>query len=514
MFERYTQKARRTIFFARYEASQFGSNSIETEHLLLGLLREDQELACRIGLRLSAIASIREEIEKSRPRGEKVPTSVEMPLSQQSKRILAYAAEEAGWISGIYVGTEHLLLGILREKDCYAARKLNEHGVDLEKAREKAVETKEEKAAATDPPEKATARFYKSTPSGGPILNRHRDSGEEESSLLSEFLGDVGREASEGKLDPLIGREAELDRVIEILCLRSRNNPVLIGETGVGKSALVEGLALLIASGEAPARLQAKRILALDLPTLVTVLSASRQFEDRVNAAVRDLEQMQDAIFYVEGLFVSTGERTLGAAKILKPLLDRGALQCIAAALPAEHQKWVEREPWLDEHFYAVAVPPPGEADAIKILLTIKKRYEDFHGVTYSDEALKHAVYYSERFLPKRHLPDKAIDLIDEAGAAAAVRRSQLPEEVTEVKKRLKLARGRLENAVASHEFEKARLYDQEEQNEREKLLALEEQYHLGPGSAGTVGVEEIENVLARWTNMPIENIRQERRKA
>lgn len=478
--------ARRVIFFARYEASQLGAREIGSEHLLLGLLREDHALTRLIGLPPTALHSMREEIARERPPGEKIPGSVALPLSQESKRILAFAAKEAERLSDKHIGTEHLLLGILREQQGLAAPILSRRGIRLEEVREKLFQAKNEKITPLRP----------------------------ETSLLGEFLHDVTSEAEEQKLDPLIGREAELGRVVEILCFRSRNNPVLVGEAGVGKSALVEGLAMRIAAGEVPERLADKRILTFDLVSLVAVLSATRFSEERMQAAMRELERMRDAILYIEGLFAFAGGTTLGAAKLLKPLLDRGAVQCIAAARPAEYQRWGEREPWLKEYFYPVEIPPPGEADAIKILQTIKKRYEDYHGVHFSEEALRHAVYYSEKFLPRGHLPDKAIDLIDEAGAAVTIRRSQVPQEVAEARKRLKAATHRLENAIGSQEFDKANLYDTEQRDEEKKLRALEEKYHLGPGNIVMVGVEEIENILARWTNIPLETIRQQRRKA
>jgi ATP-dependent Clp protease ATP-binding subunit ClpC len=505
MFERYTEKARRTIFFARYEASQAGSTTIESEHLLLGLLREDQGLTRRVGLGENTLHSVRAEIEREKPAREKIETSVELPLSDESKRILACAAEESERMADSQIGTEHLLLGILRESNCLAARILNGHGVQLEEARERLVDAKKKELSA--PPGEGSVRAARLSPSGDVRTERP-----ERSSLLSEFVGDVGHDAAEGKLDPLIGREAQLDRVVEILCMRSRNNPVLVGEAGVGKSALVEGLALRIEAGEVPERLQGKRILTFDLGSLVAVLSATRLSEERMRAAMQELERMKGAIVYIEGLFA--GATTPNLPRILKPPLDRAEIQCLAAALPAEFRKWTEREPWLNEHFYAVEIPAPSEADAIKILHTIKNRYAMFHGVAYSDEAIEHAVYYSQKFLPKGHLPDKAIDLIDEAGAAVAVHRDKLPREVAEVQKRLKAVMARLENAIACHEFEKARGYSEAERKEREKLRALEQKYRVGAGSSGAVGVEEIEDVLSRWTNIPVETIRQERRKA
>lgn len=448
MFERYSEKAHRAVFFARYEANRIGSQTIESEHIFLSLMSESAELATRLGVPHQFLLTVRGEIEQEKPHRQNPTTSIEMLLSEESKRILDYAIEEADRMGSEHVEAEHLLLGILREKDCYAARLLSKRGINLAEAREKLAESGSRDTCVGE-------MEFPSPPAakGG--------------TLLSEFLDDIGHDAVEGKLDPIIGRETQLERVIEILCLRSRNNPVLVGEPGVGKSALVEGLALRIADGDVPERLADKRIVTFDLGSLVAVLSATRRYEERVKASMQELECMAGVIVYIEGLFA--GGRTLGLPRVIKPLLDRGAIQCIAAALPAEHHKWMEREAWLKEYFYSVEIPPPDENDAIRILLTIKNRYEQFHGVTYSEESLKHAVFYSEKFLPKGHLPDKAIDLIDDAGAAVAVRRS---------------GSSRHGNGPS------------------------------GPNGAETVGVEEIEDVLSRWTNIPLEKIRKERRKA
>ncbi len=500
MFERYTEKARRVIFFARYEASNFGSPYIESEHLLLGLLREDQGLTRRIGLGENPLYAIRAMIEREKPPSETTGPSGEIPLSEEGRNVLRFGAEESERMADSHIGTEHLLLGILREKNCLAARLLNERGIQLEAARQKLVEAK--KKELSEPPGELSPQA-----SG---FTRPSEAGRRgQSSLLSEFVGDVGHDAAEGKFDPLIGREEQLDRVVGILCMRSRNNPVLVGEAGVGKSALVEGLALRIEAGEVPERLEGKRILTFDLGSLVAVLSATRLSEERMKTAMRDLERMKGAVVYIEGLFA--GGTTPNLPRILKPPLDRGEVQCIAAASPAEYSKWMEREPWLKEHFYSVEIPAPSEADAIRILHTIKKRYEQFHGVVYSEEALENAVYYSQRFLPKGQLPDKAIDLMDEAGTAVAVRRERLPEEMAQAQKRIKLVVQCMEEAIVRHEFEKARSYSEEEKRERENLKALAKKYNFTPATTGSVGVEDIEEVLSRWTNIPIETIRKER---
>jgi ATP-dependent Clp protease ATP-binding subunit ClpC len=486
MFERYTEKARRVIFFARYEASQFGSPYIETEHLLLGLLREDKALTNRFLRSHASIESIRKQIEVRTTIREKVSTSVDLPLSQECKRILAYAAEEAERLSNKHIGTEHLLLGLLREEKCLAAEILHERGLRLSTIRDELARAQNEKVPSRS----------------------------KETSLLSEFSRDLTQAALEGALDPLIGRENELERVIQILCRRTKNNPVLIGEPGVGKTAIVEGLAQRIADGSVPSFLADKRILALDLSLIVAGTKYRGQFEERLKTIMKELMESQNAIIFIDELHTLVGagsaEGSLDAANILKPALSRGEIQCIGATTPAEYRKSIERDRSLERRFQAVKVPPPSEEDAIKILFGIKERYEKFHAVTYADEALRSSVYHSSRYIPDRFLPDKAVDLIDEAGARVKLRQSSLPEEMIDVQKRIKFVVHRMENAIAAHEFEKARFYSEEERKERENLRMLREKYNIDETAMGLVGREDIEEVVARWTGVPVTSIKEE----
>ena len=411
MFERYTEKARRVIFFARYEASQFGSPYIETEHLLLGLLREDKALTNRFLRSHASVESIRKQIEGHTTIREKVSTSVDLPLSNECKRVLAYAAEEAERLSHKHIGTEHLLLGLLREEKCFAAEILHERGLRLSTIREELARSSQEK------------------------LSR---SGSASLPLLSEFSRDLTQAAMDTQLDPLVGRENELERVIQILCRRTKNNPVLIGEPGVGKTAIVEGLAQRIADGEVPSFLADKRILALDLSLIVAGTKYRGQFEERLKTIMKELMESQNCVIFIDELHTLVGagsaEGSLDAANILKPALSRGEIQCIGATTPGEYRKSIEKDPgrWSGR-FQVVKVPPPNEADATKILFGIKDRYEKFYAVTYTDDAINFAVSHSNRYIPDRFLPDKAIDLVDEAGARVKLRQTSLPEEITEV---------------------------------------------------------------------------------
>jgi len=487
MFERYTEKARRVIFFARYEASQFGSPYIESEHLLLGLLREDKALTNRFLRSHASIESIRKQVEGRTTIRDKVSTSVDLPLSQECKRVLAYATEEAERLSHKHIGTEHLLLGLLREDKCFAAEILHERGLRLSALREELSRVQNDKLTSTRA---------------------------KETSLLTEFSRDLTQAAMENQLDPLIGRENELERAIQILCRRTKNNPVLIGEPGVGKTAIVEGLAQRIADGDVPSFLADKRILALDLSLIVAGTKYRGQFEERLKTIMKELMEAQTAIIFIDELHTLVGagsaEGSLDAANILKPTLSRGEIQCIGATTPAEYRKSVEKDRSLERRFQAIKVPPPTEAEAIKILFGIKDRYEKFHAVTYTDEALHAAVYHSSRYIPDRFLPDKAVDLIDEAGARVKLRQSSLPEEMIDVQKRIKFVVHRMENAIANHEFEKARFYSDEERKERENLRLLREKYNIDETAMGVVTAGDIEEVVSRWTGVPVTAIKEE----
>ena len=416
MFERYTEKARRVIFFARYEASQFGSPYIETEHLLLGLLREDKALANRFLRSHAAIESIRKQIEAHTTIREKVSTSVDLPLSHECKRVLAYGAEEAERLNHKHIGTEHLLLGLLREEKCFAAEILHERGLRLSQVREEIQRSSSEKVASNRP---------------------------KESSLLAEFSRDLTQAAMDGSLDPLIGRDYELERVVQILCRRTKNNPVLIGEPGVGKTAIVEGLAQRIADGDVPSFLADKRILALDLSLIVAGTKYRGQFEERLKTIMKELMENQNAIIFIDELHTLVGagsaEGSLDAANILKPALSRGEIQCIGATTPGEYRKSIEKDRSLERRFQAVKVPPPTESDAIRILFGIKERYEKFHAVAYTDEAIESAVHTSTRFIPgslparQGHRSDRRSRRARQAAPDHAARRSGRHPEAHQV---------------------------------------------------------------------------------
>ena len=487
MFERYTEKARRVIFFARYEASQYGSPYIETEHLLLGLMREDKALANRFLRSHGSIESIRKEIESRITIRERISTSVEVPLSQECKRILNFAAEEAERLGHKHVGTEHLLLGILREEKCFSAEILSERGLRLSSLREELTRNAGEKVQ----------------------VNRAK-----ETSLLAEFSRDLTQAALEGQLDPLVGRDKEVERVIQILCRRTKNNPVLIGEPGVGKTAIVEGLAQRIADSDVPPFLADKRILSLDLSLIVAGTKYRGQFEERLKTIMKELMENQSAIIFIDELHTLVGagsaEGSLDAANILKPALSRGEIQCLGATTPSEYRKSVEKDRSLERRFQTVKVSSPNEEESIAVLQGVRERYEKFHAVSYTDGAIQYAVYLSSRYIPDRFLPDKAIDLIDEAGARVKLRQATLPDEVAEIQKRVKFITHRMETAIANHEFEKARFYSEEERKEKENLRQLRERLKLDDSTTGIVTREDIEEVVSRWTGVIVTTIKED----
>jgi ATP-dependent Clp protease ATP-binding subunit ClpC len=463
MFERYTEKARRVIFFARYEASQFGAPAIEPEHLLLGLMREDKTLTGRFFPRAQvSIESIRKEIEGRTLLREKISTSVELPLAPETKHVLAFAHEESDRLQHRHIGTEHLLLGLLREERSMAAEILYERGLRLNAVRDEIA-----RQSGSD----ARASQKKDTPH------------------LVEFSRDLTDDAGNDKLDPLIGREAEIERLVQILCRRTKNNPVLIGEPGVGKTAIVEGLAQRIVRGDVPSFLENKRILSLDLSLIVAGTKYRGQFEERLKQIMRELVENPQYIVFIDELHTLVGagsaEGSLDAANILKPALSRGEIQCIGATTPAEFRKSIEKDRSLERRFQAVKVPPPSEEEAVSILDGVRERYESFHQVRYTDDALQAAVYQSHRYIPDRFLPDKAIDVIDEAGAR--------------VKLRVRREQGNLADWKELNEW--SRSY-----GDASTLYSSQEDALV----SAQVTRDDVEDVIARWTGIPVTSLKEE----
>ena len=458
MFERYTEKARRVIFFGRYEASQFGSPYIETEHLLLGLLREDKALANRFLRSHASVESIRKQIEGHTTIREKVSTSVDLPLSAESKRVLAQAADEAERLVHQHIGTEHMLLGMLREEKCFAAEILGERGVRLGDVRE---------ALARQPHD---------------VIQGHKPS-----SVIDELRPYISDPVEQTQ--PLVGRENELDRLVQLLCRFNRKNPVLVGPPGVGKRTIVGGLARRIADGNVPQSLVSKAILALDLPPL-RVLEKDGSWHEKLDHALVAAAE-EGKIFFVNRLHDRPGGISPVAPFHITELLQRpviaGKVQCIGTSTPAAFTKLQADGHWLAEYFEAIEVAPSNQDTAIKVLHGIKEVHESFHNVSYTDDAIAQAVLWASKYIKSGGLPGVAVDVIDEAGAAAQLQQGSAPKEVIEVQQRIRFIVHQIESSIANHEFVKARFYSNEERKERDHLKELREKYKLDETSAFNV---------------------------
>jgi ATP-dependent Clp protease ATP-binding subunit ClpC len=470
MFERYTEKARRVIFFARYEALQYGSRVIAPEHILLGLMREDKTISARFFPFRSALSveSIRREVETKIVLRPKMSQSAELHLAPETKRILALASEESARLRSRAIGTEHLLLGLLRQDDSIAAEILFAQGVRLQQVREQI-----------------------SFQTGLPTFFNN-SSAKKDIPHLQEYTRDLTADAANGKLDPLVGREAEVERIIEILCRRTKNNPVLIGEPGVGKTAIVEGLAQRIIDGNVPSFLENKRILSLDLSLIVAGTKYRGQFEERLKQIMKELVEHDQYLIFIDELHTLVGagsaEGSLDAANILKPVLSRGEFQCIGATTPNEFRKSIERDRSLERRFQAVKIVPPNEAEALKIIEGLAERYEVFHQIRYTKDALEAAVFQSNRYITDRFLPDKAIDVLDEAGARAKLRyQNEAEPSWKETVNNWKRAT-----------IDEDKLLSFELKNLEESFLTVE------------VTKEDVEEVIARWTGIPVTAIKQE----
>jgi ATP-dependent Clp protease ATP-binding subunit ClpC len=493
MFERYTEKARRVIFFARYEASQFGQPCIETEHLLLGLLREDKALTNRFLHKHAVVSEIRSQIEAHTDVREKTSTSIDLPLSNEGKRVLAYAAEEAERLGNKHIGTEHLLLGLLREKGCFANQLLTERSVKLESVRNELANAAHDPGTVTTP----------------------------KAAQANEFFRDLTQLAADEMLEPVAGCEQELNAAIEVLCSRNKRSVVLVGERGVGRSIVVEALARRIADGEAPRFLAGKRILAYD-PQIVHPAATTGAEEraasiaaalgrqrpaDRLGSVVQALAESSDAIIFLgdmKSLWGSgAGSVSPGVGGIFRSAVIWSQLQCIGVSTPAEWAASTSAHPWLTECFRAVHLREMDEEEALGLLQARKHSFEKFHEVTYTDEALDYTVRQAKRILPKTPLPARALELLDAAGAHVKLRQVSMLGEIHEIMERLKFIEQRRDSAVASHEFEKARFYSDEERKERDNLRAEAEKFHVDFKATKVVAREDVEEVITRWSEYP-----------
>ncbi len=483
MFEKYSEKARRALFFARYEASKLGSRVIESEHVLLGILREGEETVIELLARFKLKAEdLRREIEGERVFVERVSTSAELPLSEETKRVLAYAVHEAESMLHKKVGSEHLVIGLLRVESSLAMRVLAHAGLQLPAVRE---------AVATMAREREAAEQKKEHP------------------FLTEYSRDLTTLAGRHAFDPLIGRADEVERIIQVLSRRTKNNPILLGEPGVGKTAIVEGLAQLIVADKVPIFLRGQRLVALDLSLIVAGTKYRGQFEERLKGILKELQSSDEIIVFIDEIHSLVGagsaEGSLDAANILKPALSRGEISCIGATSPREYRKHIEKDRSLLRRFQAIRIEPSSPEETLDILVGIRERYESFHKVRYRDAALRAAVSQSDRYLPDRFQPDKAIDVIDEAGARVKLRRvrdsrnlRQLEDEITEVDREMK-------TAISEKDFERAVYLREREIELREDLGKITA--HFDETAAQEVTERDVDEVIASWTGIPVASI-------
>ena len=493
MFERFTERARRVIILAQEEAKRLNHSAVGTEHILLGIIREGEGVASKVleSLNISP-ERVRAEIEGAIGRGERAPHE-EVAFTPRAKKVLELALDEARRLGHNYIGTEHLLLGLIREGEGVAARVLEAMGADLDRVRAQVVYLLGEEGTTS----------YTKQASKTPTLD--------------EFGRDLTKLARDSKLDPVIGREREIERVIQVLSRRTKNNPALIGEPGVGKTAITEGLAQRIVRGDVPEVLRHKRVVQLDLAALVAGTKYRGEFEERMKKVMEEIRKAQgEVILFVDELHTLVGagaaEGAIDASNILKPALSRGELQCIGATTLDEYRKYVERDAALERRFQPILVSEPTVEQSIEILRGLRDRYEAHHGVSISDEALVAAATLAEKYISDRFLPDKAIDLMDEASSKIRLQASFLPQEVRQAMERVERVKREKEDASKAQDFERAAQLRDRERVLRQKLEELEGSVKRdkGRGSLNTVTGEDIADIVSAWTGIPVTRLVEE----
>ncbi len=488
-FEKFSERARRVLSLAQEEAQRFNHNYIGTEHILLGLVRETEGVAARVLANLGVdLNKVRSAVEFIIGRGER-PAQGEIGLTPRAKKVVELAVDEARRMNHTYIGTEHLLIGLLREGEGVAAGVLESLGVTLDKVRSE------------------THRILsQSSPTSS---GSHGSRTSTRTPTLDELGIDLTSAARSNKLDPVIGREQEIQRVIQILSRRTKNNPVLMGEPGVGKTAIVEALAQRIATGDIPETLQGKRLVTLDMGALVAGTKYRGEFEERLKKVIQEIKGSGNCVLFIDEMHTIVGagaaEGAVDAANILKPSLARGELQCIGATTMDDYRKHVERDPALERRFQPVQVSEPTVEETTEILMGVKSRYEDHHQVDITDDAVAAAANLSARFIADRFLPDKAIDLIDEAGSRVRLRNATTPLSVKEVMKVLENVRKEKDDAISAQQYEYAAELREREIRLVEKMEGLEREWHEGrDDERSRVTSEDIAEVVSMWTGIPV----------
>jgi len=485
-FEKFTERARRVLTLAQEEAQHFSHSYIGTEHILLGLVREEEGVAARVLTNLGVVLSkVRSAVEFIIGRGEK-PGSSEIGLSPRAKRVIELAIDEARHLGHNYIGTEHLLLGLLREGEGIAASVLDSFGITLEQARTEIVRILSQSAPRARP-----TRVTSRTPA------------------LDQLGIDLTAAAHAGKLDPVIGRVKEIERVIQILSRRTKNNPALIGEPGVGKTAVVEGLAHRIAAGDVPETLEGKRLVTLDVGSLVAGTKYRGEFEERLKKVIDEIKASGNCILFVDEFHTIIGagaaEGAVDAANILKPSLARGELQCIGATTLNDYRKYVERDAALERRFQPILVKEPSVDETLEILQGIKQRYEEHHRLTISDEALRSAATLAARYIPDRFMPDKAIDLIDEAASRVNIQHRTIPITLKEARQAEDSVRKDKDAALATQQYEYAAELRERELQLVEKIKKIEAEWHAEREQVTpVVTADDIAEIVSMWTSIPV----------
>jgi ATP-dependent Clp protease ATP-binding subunit ClpC len=491
LFERFTERARQVVVLAQDEARALKHNYIGTEHILLGLLREEEGLAARVLESLDiTVEEVRAQIARIVGQGDEVTTG-QIPFTPRAKKVLELALREALSLGHNYIGTEHILLGLVRENEGVAARILLDFDADAEKIRNEIIRMlsgpgRRQQGGGQGPGEKTKS-----------------------SKLLDQFGRNLTRQAAEGKSDPVVGRQTEIERVMQILSRRTKNNPVLIGEPGVGKTAVVEGLAARIASGQVPELLKGKQIYTLDLAALVAGSKYRGEFEERLKKVMKEIMQRGDIILFIDELHNLVGagaaEGAIDAASILKPALARGEMQTIGATTLDEYRKYLERDAALERRFQQIRVDEPSVDDTVEILRGLRDRYEAHHRCKISDDALHAAAILADRYIQDRHLPDKAIDLIDEAASRMRIKNMTAPPRYRELEEEITKVRGEKEDAIEAQEFEKAASLRDKERKLTQKKRELEDSWQAEEAAdQPQIGEDEIADIVSMWTGIPV----------
>ena len=512
----FTERVRKVLAMAREEAARLHHEYVGTEHILLGLIREGEGVAAAVLQSLNVdLDDIQQKIEDTVKKGKAAQaTGPDLPYTSRAKKVLELAMSEARELNHSYVGTEHLLLGLLREEKGIAAQVLTDSGVNLDAAR-----TETLRLLGTEMPPGATPTAQAGgsgaaaggTPTGSSGAKAEKKS---KTPALDHFCRDLTALATEGALDPTIGRAKEIERVMEVLSRRKKNNPVLIGEPGVGKTAIVEGLAQLISGGNCPDNLRDNRVLSLDMAAVIAGTKYRGQFEERLKAVMNEIALNKNVILFIDELHTLVGagaaEGAIDASNMLKPALARGELQCVGASTLNEYRKYIEKDGALERRFQTVIVDPPSVDETVEILKGLRKKYEDHHRVTIPDATLMAAAKLSERYITDRFLPDKAIDVIDEAGARARLAAQVPPADVADLRAQLELVNVDKEGVVRDQNFEKAAsLRDRERELQSEIRQRQEEWEQRRQSFRPVLGEEEISFIVSRWTGIPVTRLRE-----